>query len=116
MADTLGVFEQAVMLAIVRLGDDAYGRAILNEVQVRMNRDIAAGAIHATLVRLEKKRLLASRVEPGTPIRGGRARRYYRLQPRGMRALNDAWTAVDSLWRGLKRPLKRSLQLQRGSR
>ena len=115
MADTLGVFEQAVMLAIVRLGDDAYGRAILSEVQVRMNRDIAAGAVHATLNRLEKKRLLSSRVEPGTPIRGGRARRFYRVQPNGVRALNDAWTAVDGLWRGLKRPLKRSLQSQRGS-
>lgn len=115
MADTLGVFEQAVMLAIVRLGDDAYGRAILSEVQVRMNRDIAAGAVHATLNRLEKKRLLSSRVEPGTPIRGGRARRFYRVQPNGVRALNDAWTAVDGLWRGLKRPLKRSLQSERGS-
>lgn len=115
MADTLGVFEQAVMLAIVRLGEDAYGRAILSEVRVRMNRDISAGAVHATLNRLEKKRLLASRVEPGTPIRAGRARRFYRLQPRGVRALNDAWTAVEGLWRGLKRPLKRSLQSQRGS-
>lgn len=115
MADTLGVFEQAVMLAIVRLGDDAYGRAILNEVQLRMNREIAAGAVHATLTRLEKKRLLASRVEPGTPIRGGRARRFYRLQPRGVRALNDAWTAVEGLWRGVRRPLKQSLQTQRGS-
>src|ERR1700719_1636144 len=109
MADSLGAFEQAVMLAIVRLGDDAYGRAILNEVQVRMNRDVAAGAVHATLNRLETKRLLASRVEAGTPIRSGRARRFYRLQPNGVRALNDAWAAVESLWRGLKRPLKGSL-------
>ena len=115
MADTLGVFEQAVMLAIVRLGDDAYGRAILKEVQARMKRDIAAGAVHATLERLEKKRLLASRVEPGTPIRGGRARRFYRVQPQGVRALNEAWAAVDGLWRGLKRPLKRLRLSQRGS-
>ena len=110
MADTLGVFEQAVMLAIVRLGDDAYGRAILKEVQCRMDRDVAAGAVHATLDRLEKKRLLTSRLESGTPVRGGRARRFYRLQPSGVKALNDAWTAVAGLWRGLKRPLKRSLQ------
>jgi DNA-binding PadR family transcriptional regulator len=115
MADTLGAFEQAVMLAIVRLGDDAYGRAILNEVQTRMNRVIAAGAVHATLNRLEKKRLLASRVEPGTPVRSGRARRFYRLQPHGVRALNDTWTAVEALWRGLKRPLKGALHPQRGS-
>jgi DNA-binding PadR family transcriptional regulator len=116
MADTLGVFEQAVMLAIVRLGDDAYGRAILNAVRLRLNRDIAAGAVHATLNRLEKKGMLASRLEPGTPVRGGRARRFYRLQPKGVRALNEAWIAVDTLWRGLTRPLKRPLQSQRGSR
>jgi DNA-binding PadR family transcriptional regulator len=115
MADTLGIFEQAVMVAIVRLGDDAYGRAVLNEVRVRLNRDVAAGAVHATLNRLERKRLLASRVEPGTPIRSGRARRFYRLQPRGVKALNDAWIAVEGLWRGLKRPLKHSPQPQRGS-
>ena len=115
MADTLGVFEQAVMLAIVRLGDDAYGRAILKELQTRMKRDIAAGAVHATLDRLEKKRLLASRVEPGTPIRGGRARRFYRIQPEGVEALNEAWATVEGLWRGVKRPLTRVRPTQRGS-
>ena len=57
MSDTLGAFEQAVMLAIVRLGDDAYGRAILKKVQTRLHRDVAAGAVHATLDRLERKRL-----------------------------------------------------------
>ena len=112
MTDTLGTFEQAVMLAIVRLGNNAYGRAILNEVQVRVKRDVAAGAVHATLSRLEKKGMLASRVEAGTPVRGGRARRFYKLQPQGARALNDAWSAVDALWRGLKRPLKGSVRLR----
>lgn len=106
MADVLGAFEQAVMLAVVRLGDDAYGRAILSSVQDRLGRDVAAGAVHATLERLENKGLLASRVGPGTPVRAGRPRRYYRLQPAGVRALNDARDALDSLWRGLKWPLK----------
>ena len=106
MADVLGAFEQAVLLAIVRLGDDAYGRAILNEVQERLGRDVAAGAAHATLERLEKKRLVTSRLGSGTPVRAGRARRYYRLQPAGVRALNDARAVVDTLWRGLTWPLK----------
>ena len=109
MAETLGAFEQAVVLAIVRLRDDAYGRAILKEVQARLERDIAAGAVHATLERLEEKGLIASRLGSGTPIRGGRARRFYRLQPSGLRALNDARAAIDSLWRGLKWPLKGSV-------
>ena len=109
MAETLGAFEQAVLLAIVRLRDDAYGRAILKEVQARLERDIAAGAVHATLERLEEKGLIASRLGSGTPIRGGRPRRFYRLQPTGLRALNDARAAIDSLWRGLRWPLKGSI-------
>lgn len=105
MADVLGAFEQAVLLAVVRLGDDAYGRAILKEVQARLDRDVAAGAVHATLERLEHKRLLSSRLGSGTPVRGGRARRYYRMLPAGVRALNDARAAVDTMWRGLAWPL-----------
>jgi PadR family transcriptional regulator PadR len=106
MADVLGAFEQAVLLAVVRLGDGAYGRAILNEVQQRLGREIAAGAVHATLERLEKKKLLSSRLGAGTPVRAGRARRYYRLQPAGVRALNDARAAVDTMWHGVTWPLK----------
>jgi PadR family transcriptional regulator, regulatory protein PadR len=108
MADVLGVFEQSVLLAIVRLRDEAYGRAILKEVQVSLERDVAAGAVHATLERLERKGLLASRLGPGTPVRGGRAKRFYRLHPKGLRALNDARAAVDTIWHGLKWPLKGS--------
>lgn len=106
MADVLGAFEQAVLLAVVRLGEAAYGRAILREVQARLEREVAAGAVHATLERLENKRLLSSRLGAGTPVRAGRPRRYYRLQPAGVRALNDARAAVDSIWQGLTWPLK----------
>lgn len=106
MAETLGAFEQAVLLAILRLGDDAYGRAVLGEVQSRLGRAVAAGAVHATLERLEGKALLSSRLGTGTPIRAGRARRFYRLKPKALRALNDARAAVDALWHGLDFPLK----------
>ena len=106
MADLLGAFEQAVLLAVVRLRDEAYGRAILKEVKGRLEREVAAGAVHATLGRLEQKGLLASRLGAGTPIRGGRARRFYRLLPAGQRALNDARAAIDNLWLGLRWPLK----------
>ena len=108
MADVLGAFEQAVLLAVLRLGDDAYGRAILKEVQGRLDRDVAAGAVHATLERLENKGLISSRLGSGTPVRAGRARRYYRLLPAGVRALNDARAAVDTMWRGLTWPLRGS--------
>lgn len=106
MADILGAFEQAVLLAILRLGEDAYGRAILKEVQARLERGVAAGAVHATLERLAKKGLVASRLGTGTPIRGGRARRFYRVQGKGVRALNDARAKVDNLWQDLAWPLK----------
>ena len=106
MAEILGNFEQAVLLAILRLSEDAYGRGILREVQQRLRRDVAAGAIHATLERLEGKGLVRSRLVPGTPIRDGRARRFYRLEPAGIEALNEARVAVSNLWRGIRLPLK----------
>jgi DNA-binding PadR family transcriptional regulator len=98
----LGVFEQAVLLAVVRLGEDAYGRAILVQVQERLQRDVAAGAVQATLARLERKGMLLSRIGPGTEVRAGRPRRFYRLGAPGLRALEEAHSAVNSLWRGFK--------------
>jgi len=106
MADVIGQFEQAVLLALIRLGKDAYGRAILNEVQRHLNRNVSAGAVYATLERLEGKGLATSTLAPGTAIRGGRARRYFVTTARGVRALNDARSITDSLWRGLAWPLK----------
>ena len=106
MAGTLGGFEQAVLLAIVRLRDEAYGRAILDEAQKGLGYEVSAGAVQATLERLERKRLVASRLGSGTLVRAGRPRRYYRLTPSGVRALNEARAAVDQLWQGLARPLK----------
>src|SRR5258708_13380951 len=100
MADVLGSFEQAVLIAVLRLRDEAYGRAILKETQARLARDVAPGAVHATLDRLEKKGLLASKLGSGTAVRAGRARRYYRLTPAGLRALNDARAAADNTSRG----------------
>jgi PadR family transcriptional regulator, regulatory protein PadR len=106
MADVIGQFEQAVLLALIRLGKDAYGRAILVEVQTRLKRDVSAGAVYATLERLEAKGLAASKLAPGTAIRGGRARRYFVPTAAGVRALNNAKAATESLWRGLTWPVK----------
>jgi len=102
----MGQFEQAVLVALIRLGKDAYGRAILNEVQERLARDVSAGAVYATLERLEAKGLASSKLAPGTAIRGGRARRYFAPTGAGIRALNDAKSATDMLWRGLVWPLR----------
>ena len=110
MAEHLGALEQAVLLALVRpqtaLGKEAYGRAILKEVQHRLDRDVAAGAVYATLDRLEVKGLASSRLGPGTPVRGGRPKRHYAITSDGLRALNNAKAAMDRLWSGVRMPLK----------
>ena|ERR1700733_8867535 len=106
MSDVLGTFEQAVLLTVVRLGTDAYGRAILKEVQVRLQRDVTAGAVYATLDRLEAKDLISSRLGAGTPVRAGRQRRYYVIERAGLHALNTSKHALDELWRGFQWPLK----------
>lgn len=106
MADTLGPFEQAVLLAIVRLGEKAYGRAVHREVAERLGRDVAAGAVFSTLERLEKKKLLVSQLGPGGEERGGRARRYYAVRPTGIRALNESREVMDAIWHRMPKPLR----------
>jgi len=106
MADLLGAFEQAVLLAVWNLAEQAYGRAILRGTHLALDRQAAAGAVYATLDRLEQKGLVTSRVETGTPVRSGRARRFYRLTAAGVRALNDSKAALEQMWRGAKWPLE----------
>jgi DNA-binding PadR family transcriptional regulator len=106
MPDSIGQFEQAVLVTLIHLGKDAYGRAILNEVQSRLKREVSAGAVYSTLERLEGKGLVSSKLAPGTAIRGGRARRYFVPTGEGVRALKDARSAIDSLWSGLVWPRK----------
>lgn len=106
MADVIGQFEQAVLLTLIRLDKEAYGRAVLNEMHVRLGREVSAGAVYATLERLEAKGLVSSRLAPGTAIRGGRARRYFAATGKGIKAVNDARAVNDGLWQGLAWPLR----------
>jgi DNA-binding PadR family transcriptional regulator len=106
MSEVLGVFEQAVMVAVVRLRGEGYGRTILKEVQTRLARDVAASAVYATLDRLEDKGLVRSREGKATPERGGRAKRHFSTTPAGVRALNDSKAAANNIWRGLAWPLR----------
>jgi DNA-binding PadR family transcriptional regulator len=105
VADLLGAFEQAVLLAIVKSGADAYGRSVLRGVEEGLSRSVSAGAVYATLERLETQELIASRLGEGGSERAGRARRYYRLTAAGATALNESRTAMQQLWRGAKWPL-----------
>jgi PadR family transcriptional regulator, regulatory protein PadR len=105
MADLAGPFEQAVLLAILRLGEGAYGRAILHQAQESLGRGVAAGAVYTTLDRLEQRGLVNSKLAAGTAVRGGRARRYYSIAAEGHRALADARETLTRMWRGIKLPV-----------
>lgn len=101
---TLGTpsdFEQQVLLAVWRLGDGAYGAAVRDEIERCTGREIAAGAVYVTLVRLEKKGLLRSSLSDPTPVRGGKAKRYFEILPEGIAGVQAARAALDRLWAGL---------------
>jgi DNA-binding PadR family transcriptional regulator len=98
----LGEFEQVVLLAILRLGDDAYAVSIRDEILECTGRDVTRGSIYITLDRLETKGYLRSRLADPTPERGGRAKRYYALRPKAVEALKENRRALVALWRGLE--------------
>ena len=86
----LGDMEHLVLLAILRLGRDAYGIPILDEVSARSGRDVSRATVYVALKRLEQKGLVTSRLGESTPERGGRAKRFFKLKPSGLRALRDS--------------------------
>ena len=92
----LGDFEQLVLLALVRLGDGAYGVSIHDEIVRRARREVTIAAVYKTLERLENKGLAVSVLGEPTAERGGRRKKYYRILPAGRRALK---AAISSLWR-----------------
>jgi len=98
----LGEFEHVVLLAILRLGDQAYAVTIRDEILDCTGRDVSRGSIYITLDRLETKGYLRSRLADPTPERGGRAKRYYTLRPRAVDALKESRRALVALWRGLE--------------
>ncbi len=98
----LGEFEHLVLLAVLRLGDDAYAVPVRDEIEQRTRRSVARGALYTTLDRLEQKGLLRSRVGEPLAERGGRARRYYSLTARGLASLRSARRALDELSAGLE--------------
>ncbi len=98
----LGEFEQMVLLAILHLGDEAYGRAIRRELEDRASRTVTHGASYITLDRMVSKGLLESELREPDPGRGGRARRYFRVTPSGLSALKESRAALQNLWKGLE--------------
>jgi DNA-binding PadR family transcriptional regulator len=97
----LGEFEQIVMLAILRLQDDAYAIPIRAEIEAKTTRRVARGALYTALERLEAKRCLRSRMSAPLAERGGRSRRYFTVTPTGLAALRASRRALQELWQGL---------------
>lgn len=92
-------FEFMIVLAILRVGDEAYGVQIAREIETVSGRRVLLGAAYAALDRLERNGLVSSRIGSATPERGGRAKRFFQVTPRGVRAARETQQALVALWR-----------------
>lgn len=107
-AEFIGEFEQLVLLAVLRRGEDAYGVTIGQEIHRQTGRRTSRGALYVTLERLEKKGYLKSRLADSSQQRMGRPRRYYRLCPEAMQVLRTQRQALLSMWNGFEEELEPS--------
>jgi len=98
----LGEFEQIVMLALVRLGPDAYGATVTAEIETRGGRGVSVSAVHTTLERLEQKGLVKSRVGDPTPQRGGKRTRHFAVAALRMKALQASYRSIRNMADGLE--------------
>jgi len=97
----LGEFEQMVLLAILQLNGDVYGIPVVDEIERRTRRSVSRSAVYVTLRRLENKGLLSSWMSDPTPERGGKPRRYVRVEPEGRRLLQESRGLMEQMWQGL---------------
>jgi PadR family transcriptional regulator PadR len=105
--DFLGEFEIYVMLALVHLGPDAYGVTVRQEITRRTGREIAIGAVYATLSRLEEKGLVRHKLSDPEPVQGGRTRKHFSVTAAGERALTHATRMLSRMmhgWRARTQP------------
>lgn len=101
MGYSLGELEQLILLALLRLGDDAFGVSVQREIQERGGRRVSLGAVYTGLIRLEAKGYVTSRESEPTTQRGGRRKKLYQVRPMGQRALSSALSALREMSRGL---------------
>ena len=101
---SLGEFEQVVLLAILRLDDGAYGVSIRKEIAARTDREPSPGALYTTLDRLEERGLVTSSLGDPTPARGGRAKRFFKVSPKGVNAVARVQRGYRRLLEGVSLP------------
>src|SRR5436190_13584849 len=97
----LGGFELLVLLALIRLGEDAYGVPISEAIEESSGKEVALGSVYITLERLENKGLVSSRLGEPTAERGGRAKTYFKATAKGLREVRQAQRTLVSLWKGV---------------
>jgi PadR family transcriptional regulator PadR len=102
----IGEFEQMLLLAVLRLGDDAYGVRITEELEERVGRRVSRGSVYVTLDRMEEKGWIVSRAEPAGSERGGRPRRVVSVTADGRAELRKSREALLRLWDGLEEALE----------
>ena len=101
-APIVGEFEHFVLLALVRLGNGAFGASIRREIRERTGRDASDGTIYMTLGRLEKKKMIASYIGIPSPHRGGRRRKHFLIDTEGQKALGRAYRALAAMSEGIE--------------
>jgi PadR family transcriptional regulator, regulatory protein PadR len=99
--DYLTDFELMILLAVLRLGDEAYGVPIAQELESTGERSVMLSAVYAALDRLEANGLVSSALGDPTPTRGGRAKRFFRVTPAGLKAVRQTRRALTQLWTGV---------------
>jgi PadR family transcriptional regulator len=104
----LGDLEHLVLLAVLRLGREAYGIPILEEVSAHSGREVSRATIYVALKRLEQKGLVTSRLGESSPERGGRAKRFFTLRPQGLTVLRESRRMFLGLWRDYESVLDRA--------
>ena len=97
----LGEFEEVVLLTVAVLFDEAYGVAIIEEMEKRLNRQVSIGALQTVLRRLEIKGLLSSAFGEATKVRGGKRKRYFRLTQTGQEVLIQTKDQRMALWKAI---------------
>jgi DNA-binding PadR family transcriptional regulator len=116
MPTVLGEFEQLLLLAVMRLGDEAYGVTIRQAIQDATGRNVAAGAVYTALGRLEQRGLVSSKPGESAAERTGMRRRYYTVKPEGARRVYQAFQEMQAMADGLLPELARLAGRKPGSR
>jgi len=98
----LSELEQLALLALIRLGTDAYGPNIQRELEVTAGRTLSIATIYVTLVRLEKRGFVSSWRSDPEPVRGGKAKRYFAVTPAGTKVLNRSRAVMNRMWNGIE--------------